>query len=151
MNHGQADNRVERVIDRIRVAINDHDLEALASCFAADYLNETPVHPARGFRGREQVRRNWEQIFAGVPDIEAQVVRTAMDGDIGWSEWDMGGTRLDGSSFRMRGVAIYRVTDDRAASCRFYLEPVDEGSEEIEAATQRVVTGGSGERKEGPR
>ena len=63
----------------------------------------------------------------------------------------MGGTRLDGSSFRMRGVAIYRVTDDRAASCRFYLEPVDEGSEEIEAATQRVVTGGSGERKEGPR
>ena len=56
-------------VDRLLQATNDHDLEALVACFADDYENETPVHPARGFRGREQVRRNWEQIFAHVPDV----------------------------------------------------------------------------------
>jgi len=151
VDHGQGHNGVERVLDRIRVAINEHDLEALTSCFADDYVNETPVHPARGFRGREQVRRNWEQIFTGVPDIKAQVVRSAFEGDIAWSEWDLSGIRRDASAFRMRGVAIYGVADDQAAWCRFYLEPVDDDSEDIDAATERVVTGYSAEEKEGPR
>jgi len=134
----------EAVVERIRVAINGHDLEALTSCFATDYVNETPVHPERGFRGREQVRKNWEQIFGGVPDITAEVVRITADGDTAWSEWEMVGTRRDRSPFRMRGVAIYGVADDQAAWCRFYLEPVDEGSENIDAATRHVLTGGSG-------
>jgi ketosteroid isomerase-like protein len=61
-------------------AVNDHDLDALVACFAPDYVNETPARPQRGFRGREQVRRNWTQIFAGVPDIRAAVPRYATDG-----------------------------------------------------------------------
>lgn len=39
------------------------------------------AHPERGFTGRDQVRRNWEQIFAAVPDVTAEVVRIAVDGD----------------------------------------------------------------------
>ena len=57
------------MVDRLCGAVNGHDLDALAACFAADYRNETPVHPARGFVGREQVRRNWEQLFGGIPDL----------------------------------------------------------------------------------
>ena len=53
------------LVDRLVRATNAHDVDAVAACFAEDYENETPVHPARGFRGREQVRKNWEQIFAG--------------------------------------------------------------------------------------
>ena len=152
MDQGQPRHEAEAVIERIRVAINGHDLEALTSCFAADYVNETPVHPERGFRGREQVRRNWEQIFDGVPDIKAEVVRSTTDGGTAWSEWDMSGRRLDGSPFRMRGVAIYGVADDQAAWCRFYLEAVDEGGEDIDSATHRVVAaGGSAEGKKGSR
>ena len=64
----------EAMVERLVRATNDHDVDALAACFAEDYENETPVHPARGFRGREQVRRNWEQIFAFVPDVRAEVV-----------------------------------------------------------------------------
>src|SRR6266566_2221210 len=63
-------------IDRLVRATNTHDLEALTACFAEDYVNETPVHPARGFRGRVQVGRNWEQIFGFVPDIQAEVIRS---------------------------------------------------------------------------
>ncbi|MGI8828427.1 MAG: nuclear transport factor 2 family protein [Candidatus Limnocylindria bacterium] len=144
---------VEAVVERIRVAINEHDLEALTSCFATDYVNETPVHPERGFRGREQVRMNWEQIFGAVPDITAEVVRFSADGDTAWTEWEMVGTRRDQSPFRMRGVAIYGVAGDQAAWCRFYLEPVGEEGEDINAATRRVATGAvaQADRKKGSR
>ena len=57
------------MVERLRQATNRHDLEALVACFAPDYRNETPVHPERGFSGREQVRKNWQQIFAAIPDV----------------------------------------------------------------------------------
>ena len=60
---------------RLRDATNLHDLDALVGCFALDFENETPAHPARSFRGRDQVRKNWAQIFAGVPDIETVPLR----------------------------------------------------------------------------
>jgi ketosteroid isomerase-like protein len=57
------------VVHELLAAINAHDLEAMVALFAEDYVNEWPAHPQRGFRGNEQVRRNWGQIFAGVPDL----------------------------------------------------------------------------------
>ena len=65
----------QTVADRLAAAVNAHDVDRIVGCFTEDYLNETPVHPARGFRGRDQVRRNWTQILAAVPDIEATVVQ----------------------------------------------------------------------------
>ena len=122
------------VIERLVQAMNDHDLEALVACFDEGYVNETPVHPRRGFRGNEQVRRNWTQILAAVPDLRARVLRTAVDGDRVWTEWNMSGTRRDGVQFQMAGVAIFRVGDAKIASTRFYLEPVDQTSGDVDAA-----------------
>ena len=68
------------MVRRLEAATNAHDLDALVDCFADDYLNETPTHPARGFRGSDQVRRNWAQLFAGIPDLAVRVVDTAVDG-----------------------------------------------------------------------
>ena len=116
------------LVERLRQATNDHDLDAVVDCFAADYRNETPVHPERGFTGQEQVRRNWEQIFAAIPDVSTDVLRCAVDGDSVWSEWEHRGTRRDGSRHVMRGVVIFGVVDDRAAWARFYLEPVEENA-----------------------
>jgi len=42
------------------------------------------------------VRRNWSQIFAGVPDLRARLPRMTVDGDTVWTEWDIAGTRRDG-------------------------------------------------------
>jgi integrase len=53
------------------LAMNAHNLDATVACFADDYVNEWPAHPQRGFRGSEQVRRNWSRILAGVPDLRA--------------------------------------------------------------------------------
>src|SRR6185312_13584739 len=76
------------MVQRLSQATNDHDLDAVAGCFTAGYRNETPAHPERSFVGRAQVRKNWAQIFAAVPDLRADVLRCAEDGDTVWSEWE---------------------------------------------------------------
>lgn len=132
----------QALVERLVRATNDHDIDAVAACFADDYANETPVHPARGFRGRDQVRRNWEQIFAFVPDIRAEVTAIAIDGDTAWTEWEMTGTRRDGSTHHMRGVIVFGVGDGVARWARFYLEPVDDESGTVDDAVhQQVVRG----------
>ncbi len=127
------------MVNRLVRATNDHDLDALVACFARDYENETPVHPARGFRGSDQVRRNWEQIFAFVPDLRAEVQRTAIDGDTAWSEWEMTGTRRDGSAHCMRGVVIFGVHEGIADWARFYLEAVDLSAATVDDAVREHV------------
>ena len=127
------------MIDRLSRATNDHDLEALVGCFAEDYENETPAHPRRSFRGNEQVRRNWERLFTFVPDLRAEVTRSAVDGDVVWSEWEMSGTRRDGSTHRMRGVVIFGVESDVARWARFYLEPVDLSRGTVDDALREQV------------
>jgi ketosteroid isomerase-like protein len=130
-------------VERLVQAVNAHDLEAMVGCFAEDYVNVTPAHPPRGFGGREQVRRNWTQLFAGVPDLRAEVLGTAVDGDRVWTEWDITGTRRDGAPFAMRGVVIFGVGGGVIASARFYLEPVEQDSGDVDAHTARVVGAGT--------
>ena len=54
------------------------------------------------------------------------------DRDTVWSEWEHRGTRLDGSQHLMRGVIIFGVDHDVIAWARFYLEPVREGSGDVD-------------------
>jgi ketosteroid isomerase-like protein len=129
-----------RLLDRTTA----HDLEGLVACFAPDYRNQTPAHPSRSFTGRDQVRRNWEQIFAFVPDLTAEVVRFTVHDDVVWSEWEHRGTRRDGSPHLMRGVAIFGVRDSMAAWARFYLEPVDDDGVGVDAAVRRHVGAAQG-------
>jgi hypothetical protein len=136
------------VVERLVAAINAHDLEAMVACFADDYVNEWPAHPHRGFRGNQQVRSNWSQIFAGVPDLRARLPRMVVDGDTVWTEWDLSGTRGDGAAFLMRGVSIFGVAEGRLAWVRFYLEPVEETSGDVDANTRRVVGATAGDTTE---
>jgi ketosteroid isomerase-like protein len=131
------------ILRRLQDATNAHDIEAIVACFAPDYRNETPVHPARGFIGREQVRRNWTQILTAVPDLSADVVASAVSENVVWSEWEHRGTRPDGTTHLMRGVIIFTVGDGVITSARFFLEPVDEGDTGVDAAVLRQVRPGS--------
>lgn len=128
------------VIERLVDAVNHRDLASLLTCFAEDYANQTPAHPERGFRGRDQVRRNWTQIFADVPDLQARVPRSLTDGATVWTEWRMRGTRRsDATVFEMAGVVIYGVTGGLIESAAFYLEPVEQASGDIDTAIDRAV------------
>ena len=129
------------IVERLRDASNAHDLDAIAACFAADYVNETPAHPERGFVGREQVRRNWTMILQAMPDITTEILRLSTDGDTVWSEWEHRGTRPDGSPQVMRGVIIFGVNEGAISSARFYLEPVQEATGTVSDFIRRQTSG----------
>jgi limonene-1,2-epoxide hydrolase len=128
------------VVERLARATSDHDLEGIVACFDEGYVNETPSHPQRSFQGRDQVRRNWKQILAGVPDITAEVLAIAVDGDTVWSEWRMTGTRLDAAWHEMRGVIIFDVAGELVRAARFYLEPLERESGLVDEAVHRTLT-----------
>jgi ketosteroid isomerase-like protein len=136
----------DAVLDKLVDATNAHDVEAVTACFAAAYANETPVHPSRSFRGNAQVRRNWAQIFAAVPDLRAAVLRRAVsdgrDGTEVWSEWEMQGTRRDGSPHVMRGVIVFGVAGGLIDWARFYLEPLDASAGGVDTAVREQVVRG---------
>jgi ketosteroid isomerase-like protein len=113
-------------LGRLCDATNAHDVDAIVACFHDDYTLTAPCHAARGFVGTDQVRRNWTGIFAGVPDLRAEVVGSIVEGDRVWSEWEMRGTRRDGQPHLMRGVIVFEVADGRARAARFFVEPVDD-------------------------
>jgi ketosteroid isomerase-like protein len=127
------------VVERLNAALNGHDLEAFVACFSEDYDSEQPAHPDRAFRGRDQVRQNWSEIFAGVPDFQSQLLRAATEGDTVWSEWRWRGTQSDGAQLDMAGVIICGVSDGRIAWARLYVEPVEQAGAGIEAAVRRMA------------
>jgi hypothetical protein len=131
------------VVQRLERATNEHDLETLVACFASDYRNETPAHPERGFTGRDQVRANWSQIFAAIPDLTCEVLSYTVEGATVWSEWEHRGTRPDGTPHLMRGVIIFGVADGLAAWARFYLEPVQADAGTVDQAVRRQVSAGA--------
>lgn len=67
------------VVNRLRDAMNAHNLDDFLDCFHDDYKSEHPVHPGRGFGGRDQVRANWSKIFTDVPDFAAESVEAATE------------------------------------------------------------------------
>jgi len=129
------------VVERLVLATNAHDIEGIVACFADDYWLEAPLHPARSFRGKEQVRRNWTQILRAIPDVQARVLRAATDEGSVWTEWEMSGTRPDGGNHLMRGVFIFGVADGLLRWGRMFLEPVDESPLDMDAALQTRVLG----------
>ena len=79
------------------------------------------------------------RILGAVPDLSASVLRAAVEGDAVWTEWEMGGTRVDGVPHLLRGVIIFGVRDGAITWARFYLEPVDEADADVNAAVGRTI------------
>lgn len=127
------------VATRLRDAMNAHDLEAFLDCFHDDYKSEQPIHPGRGFGGRDQVRMNWSTIFAGVPDFAAELVASCEGDGQEWSEWRWTGTRTGGDPLDMAGVMVVGVRDGRIAWGRLYIEPVEPPDEDIDAAVRKMA------------
>jgi ketosteroid isomerase-like protein len=125
------------MMDRLLSVMNAHDLDAFVGCFAADYESRQPAHPSREFRGRDQVRTNWANVFSGVPDFTAELVVSALTpegAEVG--EWHWHGTYTDGTPFGMRGVIVLGVRDDEIAWGRLYMEPIEHGGVDIDEMVQ---------------
>ena len=127
---------MSEVIDRLVVAMNAHDLDAVAGLIHQDYRSEQPAHPGRAFIGRAQMRANWEAMFAGIPDFCAEIRRSVQGGDTTWSEWRWSGTRSDGQAFEMRGVTLFEIADGQIVAGRLYMEDVEQDVVSIEQAVE---------------
>jgi ketosteroid isomerase-like protein len=122
-------------IVRLRDAMNRHDLEGMVALFAPNYRSEQPVHPQRGFSGRDQVAANWATMFDGIPDLEAGVVKESTDGTTSWSEWVWRGAHRDGTPFLMKGVTVMGLQEDGLiAWARLYMEEVEQAGSAIDEA-----------------
>jgi len=122
----------ERFVSDFRAAVASHDPDSVAACFAEDCRFDLPVHPSRSFSGRAQARENWAMIFAAVPDLAVDLLRSTHDGNTCWAEWEYNGTRASGDLHLMRGVTITEVTDSgQLKSSRFYVDQVDEATTSI--------------------
>jgi limonene-1,2-epoxide hydrolase len=126
------------VIDRLAVAMNARDLDAVAGLIHEDYRCEQPAHPGRAFTGRAQMLANWEAMLAGIPDFHAEICRSVQDGETTWTEWRWSGTRSDGQAFEMRGVTLFEVTDDQIVAGRLYMEDVERDVTGIEQAVEAL-------------
>jgi ketosteroid isomerase-like protein len=129
---------VTTAVERLRDAVNAHDVQRLTALFAEDYQSSQPLHPGRGFTGSAQVLENWSSVFDGVPDFNAELLASSVDGEVEWGEWLWQGHHVDGSPFAMRGVTILVVRDGLIAEGRLYLEPVDAEGGDIEEAVQEL-------------
>jgi hypothetical protein len=127
---------VTRLVD----AVNRHDPETMAACFAPEYRSEQPAHPDRGFGGQDQVAANWRAMFAGVPDLTAQVVAETTDGSTTWVEMAWHGHHSDGTAFEMRGVTLLGMRDDGLIGWgRLYMEPVEQDGAAIDGAVRSIA------------
>jgi hypothetical protein len=134
------------VARRLVDATNRHDLDALVGCVAENYQSEQPAHPARAFTGREQVRKNWSEIFSDIPDFRQEWLQHAVAGNSVWVEVRGHGTNAqDQSPVDLAGVAIFTVENDRIVSARICVEPVEAEGGDIGTMIRDVYRAGGKE------
>jgi ketosteroid isomerase-like protein len=127
------------LLDRLTAAQNAHDLEGMLGCFHEDYRSEQPQFPARAFQGIDQVRANWSALLGSVPDFHAEVLQSAVDGDVVFLEVHWQGTKADGTPLEERGVIIMGIPDDRIAWGRFYIDEVEPEGPDIDAVVRHMA------------
>jgi ketosteroid isomerase-like protein len=114
------------LLERMRAALDAHDLDAFLGFFRDDYIGERPRHPGAKISSREDVRTNWSEIIGDVPDLRIEVPSAVEDGNTIWSEWRAYGTSRSGAALELRGVIIFGVQDGQVAWSRMYMEPVEQ-------------------------
>lgn len=116
--------RPSDVVRRWIDAINKHDPDEVAACFAEEYVDEAPARVGEFIHGRDQVRHNFKRLFESMPDIHAELRGAVEQGETVWMEWSMEGTRSDGSRMNFVGVNLFDVEDELFVRGRIYTEIV---------------------------
>jgi ketosteroid isomerase-like protein len=97
-------------LDAFAQAWNRHDTEAILSMMTDDCVFEASRGPdAKGtvYRGRGEVRRGIEEVFATFPDARWSEPRHFLAGDRAVSEWVFTGTGPDGTRVEVQGCDLF--------------------------------------------
>ena len=116
----------------MRAALDAHDLDTFMEFIREDYVGERPRHPTASVSSRDDVRHDWEEVMADVPDLRVDVPSAVQDGDTIWSEWHSYGTSRSGARLEIRGVIIFGLEDGKVAWSRMSREPVEQAPMTLE-------------------
>jgi limonene-1,2-epoxide hydrolase len=113
----------KRLLERIHTALNTRDITYLLACFQVDYEQVYPAEQGKDTLGVEAARSAWEGFFNSNPDLQAELIRQAIDGNTIWTEW-----RFRASSGERAGVIVLGVEEGLIAWSRNYLIGVPAGA-----------------------
>jgi steroid delta-isomerase-like uncharacterized protein len=119
--------RSRQVLEQWIEAFNKHDVATLISCYEENAVNHQ-VASGDPVTGLETIRSDFESLFAGFPDIYAEVENIMSDGDWAAWEWVGGGTfsgpflgsEPTGNSYRMRGCGFFEIRGGKIEVQRGY-------------------------------
>ncbi len=104
------------VLQAFADAWNRHDADALMSFMTDDCVFEASAGPdvhGMAYRGREEVRAGFAEVWATFPDAHWGGARHFVCGDRGVSEWTFTGTRADGTGVEVNGCDVFTFQDGK--------------------------------------
>jgi uncharacterized protein (TIGR02246 family) len=133
---GETTMGAREVADRMTAAMVDHDLDAIAKCYAADAVAVTPE--AGEVHGREQIIEYFRQFVEGFPDASFEVTAKHDSHGVAIDEGYFVGTHTGpmqsptgevisptGRQIRLRTCDIAIVDGGMITSHHFYYDQVD--------------------------
>ena len=107
-----------RFLESFCEAFNRRDLDAVMAHMTDDCVFDTSAGPereGRRYRGQDEVRRGFAEVFATFPDGRWQEGRHLVAGDRGLSEWVFRGTKIDGTRVVVNGMDVFTFRDGKIA------------------------------------
>ncbi len=111
-------NVTEKFLQSFADAFNAHDIKAIMLHMTDDCIFEASSGPEVGgkkYKGQEQVRKAFEDVFSMFPDAHWGNPTHFILGDRGVSEWVFTGTASDGSRVEVKGCDIFTFRDGKIA------------------------------------
>lgn len=99
-------------------AFNAHDVNAIMRHMTDDCVFQASAGPnadGEKFTGQEEVKKAFEQVWAGFPDACWSQPRHFISGERGFSEWIFTGTRTNGTRVEVTGCDLFTFRDGKIA------------------------------------
>jgi len=115
----QSDKKIdEAFLQSFADAFNAHDVSAIMSHMTDDCVFEASAGPdvnGQIFRGQQEVRKAFEEVFATFPDAQWRSPKHFVSGNRGFSEWTFTGTKTDGTKIEVTGCDLFTFNDGKIA------------------------------------
>jgi len=117
------DHETKTVVSEFLAAFNRRDVDGIMALMSDDCIYESPSPAPDGTQliGQQAVRKAWEQLFQGRPDVVFDGEETFIAGDRAVARWIMRWT-ADGKEQHVRGLDIFRVEGGKITNKLAYLK-----------------------------
>jgi ketosteroid isomerase-like protein len=119
---GTASN-VIALIERFTEATNRHDVDGMMALMSDDVVFESTSPPeGRRFEGQDAVRACWDELFRGTPRGRFETEEVIVSGERCTARWRYVFDVDSADAGCVRGVDVFRVTNDKIAEKLSYVK-----------------------------